>query len=613
MRALPVSLSTDETALVVRMLDLSWAREMTGMARGAGPVDVLIRFMASLGQDVSPSRMFDETYYRALVRTSGLPRLLESEPAFLHWMRHGRAQRLVPSSNFDEAYYSRNNRDIVVWGYEHFVQHGIHEGRMPRDLLPISLPKPLSHDDETSLMFGRLSEKDVTLHGPGDAAAYNVPLGTLAQQSRTLLQSPAFKAMVAEASRLEPQIGDAAAKRELLHAPYCDNLWLRWSLIRSRLPEAAYDFVVCIPWVRMGGADLVGALVARSLSRVAPDARLLVLQTDQSEREWLHVYPTGVAILDISADLAGLDARDCEYLLFCLLRGMQPRAVFNVNSNLCWRVIRRFGTRIGAVKLFSYLFCWEQTAAGVRVGYPSLFFAETLQALTAVLTDTQYLKRELQTMYLLPEDASAKLLPLYTPAVSAPQAPTVAEQQAARRRRRKRPVILWAGRLDRQKRFDIVCGVAALMPGVDFRCWGASVLDEPPDLTEVPCNMTMQGTFRSYDELKLADADGWLYTASWDGLPTILIELGMRGTPIVASAVGGVPELITPETGWPIEGDNPADYVRALQDMIGSPRQRCRRAAALQALVAARHTTSNYDKLIAGLLGPELLGLVHSA
>ena len=198
--ALPVSLSTDETALVVRMLDLSWAREMTGMARGAGPVDVLIRFMASLGQDVSPSRMFDETYYRALVRTSGLPRLLESEPAFLHWMRHGRAQRLVPSSNFDEAYYSRNNRDIVVWGYEHFVQHGIHEGRMPRDLLPISLPKPLSHDDETSLMFGRLSEKDVTLHGPGDAAAYNVPLGTLAQQSRTLLQSPAFKAMVAEAS-----------------------------------------------------------------------------------------------------------------------------------------------------------------------------------------------------------------------------------------------------------------------------------------------------------------------------------------------------------------------------------------------------------------------------
>ena len=178
-------------------------------------------------------------------------------------------------------------------------------------------------------------------------------------------------------------------------------------------------------------------------------------------------------------------------------------------------------------KLFSYLFCWEQTAAGVRVGYPSLFFAETLQALTAVLTDTQYLKPRAANDVLVARGrirkAAAALHPRSVGAAGANGCGTAGS--AAAQAQAARHLVGWPAGSAKALRYRLRrCGADA---GRGTSGAGApSVLDEPPDLTEVPCNMTMQGTFRSYDELKLADADGWLYTASWDGCRLSSLNLG---------------------------------------------------------------------------------------
>ena len=81
-------------------------------------------------------------------------------------------------------------------------------------------------------------------------------------------------------------------------------------------------------------------------------------------------------------------------------------------------------------------------------------------------------------------------------------------------------------------------------------------------------------------KLPFETADGWLYTSAWDGRPTILIELGALGVPIVASADGGVPGLINGETGWPVAGDaGSQEYVRALREMIDNPKLENRQGA----------------------------------
>jgi len=90
------------------------------------------------------------------------------------------------------------------------------------------------------------------------------------------------------------------------------------------------------------------------------------------------------------------------------------------------------------------------------------------------------------------------------------------------------------------------------------------------------------------------------YTSGWDGLPTILIELGALGMPIAASAVGGVPELITEKTGWLIDEDaTPADAARILRDMIENPDLRLARATELQKLVRKRHAFQTYSQALA--------------
>jgi glycosyltransferase involved in cell wall biosynthesis len=116
----------------------------------------------------------------------------------------------------------------------------------------------------------------------------------------------------------------------------------------------------------------------------------------------------------------------------------------------------------------------------------------------------------------------------------------------------------------------------------------------------------MQGSFDSFDALPLLQAGAWLFTALWEGMPTTLIELATRGVPIVASAVGGVPELITAETGWAVSGDAPAEaYATSLREVLSSPHEATRRAEALQRLVGNIYNEQAYDDQIHQLFSSE--------
>ncbi len=116
----------------------------------------------------------------------------------------------------------------------------------------------------------------------------------------------------------------------------------------------------------------------------------------------------------------------------------------------------------------------------------------------------------------------------------------------------------------------------------------------------------MQGVFDRFDDLPLEDAGAWLFTALWEGMPITIIELAIRGVPIVASAVGGVPELIQPDTGWPLPADSGAeDYVAALRCALAAPDEAMRRAETLQRRVAGAYTEAAYDASLAALLAAE--------
>jgi glycosyltransferase involved in cell wall biosynthesis len=191
------------------------------------------------------------------------------------------------------------------------------------------------------------------------------------------------------------------------------------------------------------------------------------------------------------------------------------------------------------------------------------------------------------------------MVPFKTPPDDDPS-PLYTGQHVAKR---ARPLVIWAGRFDKQKRFDVVCRVAQKMPHVDFHAWGMAVLDADKSMPAIPMNMKVSPPYKSFDELPLNEASCWLYTSGWDGIPTILIELGARGMPVVASDVGGVDELIGPESGWLVaDKADVADYVAALSEAISSPELSKKKGQALKSAVDQKHSRELYVKTLNSLM-----------
>ncbi len=135
--------------------------------------------------------------------------------------------------------------------------------------------------------------------------------------------------------------------------------------------------------------------------------------------------------------------------------------------------------------------------------------------------------------------------------------------------------VLWAGRLDRQKRIDLLAQIAAHCRDLPyhFHVHGSAVLEQFDTRKLAAPNVTYHGPFDGFASLPLEQFDVYLYTSQWDGLPNILLEAMAAGLPIIASKVGGVGELIeSGETGCAIEPYDDVDaFVAALGRIARDP------------------------------------------
>jgi glycosyltransferase involved in cell wall biosynthesis len=563
---------------------------------------------------ISPGPLFDADVYRRRAAEAGLPPLAPDQNALMHFLSHGHTARIVPTERFSEAFYRKTYPDIdnsPLWGFEHFILHGLYEGRMPDRQSTVTFYRPRGGSVQSDGAMPRLYQQWFRQDFPNRkrSALDDMPQG-YERRLDELLHSDLLAEIFADAQAIDPEVGELSSIVNCYLPPSHDYAAIVHAELRQRLPATHYDSVICVPWIRTGGADLVAGLLAKALLRVRPNEKILILRTDHFHFERANWLPDQADCVDISDLTKSLSQSAAENLLRVLLRGVSAARVFNVNSLLCWRALQSQGANLSAtLATYSYLFCWDQTPSGVRAGYPAIFFAGTAENITAFLTDTAYLRDELIKMYQLPATIRARILPLYTPAQRPVLVPSIARTVLDTASASSGKLVLWAGRLDRQKRFDLVKEIALQMPDVEFRCWGAALLDAPPDLTMLTANIQMQGSFNSFDDLPLAQAGAWLYTALWEGMPTTIIELATRGVAIIASAVGGVPELITQDTGWPIEAEANAEaYVAALREALSSPEEAMQRAERLQHRVASIYTESVYDAALSELLDAETAG-----
>jgi glycosyltransferase involved in cell wall biosynthesis len=154
---------------------------------------------------------------------------------------------------------------------------------------------------------------------------------------------------------------------------------------------------------------------------------------------------------------------------------------------------------------------------------------------------------------------------------AAPPLPAVPERDVARARFGvEGPTLAFAGRITRQKALEVSLDALAEVDGVSLLVAG-----DGPDLDEVrreARDRKLDGRVRFVGPLDrdgvlalFRAADASLLSSTWENFPHTVVEALAVGTPVVATSVGGVPELVR-------DGVNgllvPAGDVSALADAI---------------------------------------------
>ena len=187
---------------------------------------------------------------------------------------------------------------------------------------------------------------------------------------------------------------------------------------------------------------------------------------------------------------------------------------------------------------------------------------------------------------------------------AAPPLPALPEREAARVRFEiEGPTLAFAGRITRQKALDVALEALARVDGVSLLVAG-----DGPDLPEVRTAASergLDGRIRFVGPLDRDDvlalfraADASILSSSWENFPHTVVEALAVGTPVIATAVGGVPELVRDgENGLLVPPGDPGALASAIERFVREPGLRERLAAAAAGSVAHLAAELLYTRL----------------
>jgi len=369
---------------------------------------------------------------------------------------------------------------------------------------------------------------------------------------------------------------------------------------------------IALPFLATGGAERVALNFCSALRQLRPDQSVALFITDRGVVSESLEIPDGVQLVVFDDYLAGdLSYVRKQALLRDLLLAARPECFHNINSEVAWHLILTEGERLKRfTRLFASIFAFQFAPDGrQKIGYAAYFLKQGMPHLAGLLSDNQRFVDDAALEYELSVEERARMAVLYQPCrlLLYGVGREAGSQRLARHRQRLleasgqrgRPQILWAGRLDAEKRVDLFLEVARRCTFADFRVFGQVVLEEGTALPALP-NLSYEGPFSSPMEwLERFDFDAFVFTSNWEGMPNILIEVGALGIPVIAPTVGGVGELVSRETGYPLpERPSVDDYEEALRAVSQDPQQAMVRAERMLDLVLARHGWNNFVQAV---------------
>lgn len=167
------------------------------------------------------------------------------------------------------------------------------------------------------------------------------------------------------------------------------------------------------------------------------------------------------------------------------------------------------------------------------------------------------------------------------------------------------------GRLAEQKGFPLLIEAMALatphLPGLHLTLVGDGPFRPLLEQQITRAGLTGQITLAGWQDEAgvrdaLAAAQALILPSFAEGLPMVVMEAFAAGRPAIATAIAGVPELVTPDTGWLVPAGDPMALAQAIQQLAETPHDRLTKMGrAARKRVLARHDVNREAEKLAAL------------
>lgn len=441
-------------------------------------------------------------------------------------------------------------------------------------------------------------------------SGHTVPPATT---GRAMLDDPIYRETVIAASHIDPAV-DIGKLRESNAFNYLSadrDLGVAYAAVCRVLRGKTFDEIFLMPFLTTGGADRYLLDVMSAIAHARPAVSMLVLFGEPfAKYAWLDRLPPGTVHFDLCGKLPSLSEEDADILCLKIIQSVGRDARLHLKgSRFAERFFSRFGHLLGEHRPVVYRFCDGRMVFDgsefIESGQFD-FMSENIEWLDRAICDNAGIMAfDRQRLGIAPEKWSL----LYARVALPPQFDDTRIDAAGASR-----TVLWASRIDRQKRAGLLARIAELLaerlPDVRIDVYGAATLDDAATdhLAGLP-NVRRHGAFSRFDDIGAGAYYCFVYTSSFDGMPNVLLEAAAAGTAIVAPDVGGIGEFVRDgETGLIVDcaGDDETDahsYVAAIERLFADPALRRSMIKSAFRLLEERHSPKSYQATAARLFG----------
>lgn len=368
--------------------------------------------------------------------------------------------------------------------------------------------------------------------------------------------------------------------------------------------------IVAVPWVGIGGADLVSLNYARALATTPEFAgQVTMLATYLPERTLRHLVPEGVNFVQVTQEIRALTPNQQRRILAQALLLVAPELVISVNCFDVTNSLQLYGHQLAAsIRLYLTLFAFDRIGAGYPVnpitddGQRSF-----LDEISGIVTDNTVTAGLVSEMLALNpanirvhHQPALESIPALSTSSAAYDGSVFTSDEPFR--------IMWPHRIDKEKRPDALVAIAKLLRSlelpVEISIHGQQVLSADGGAlmkTLAEAGVKYRGPYSGgLQSLPTRDYHALLLTSESEGLPLVLVQAMLLSLPVIASAVGGVTDIVKDgKTGLLASGPEDTEgFVRAIRHLMESLEDRQRIIRTAYDLAASQHGWDAFAALV---------------